>query len=357
MKIAILSCRNFIYPGGAERLEIDMALSLNATIVCLNLDQNFKRIYPKANAVNFFTLNKNLPEEPFKQIFGMNLFRHLRLNFDFFIVMDDMALRFLKKPVPHIYYMHTPRRVFFDMYYPTLTSYSIFKKMYMIPILSIFRLLDQRFVKKYVKNIACNSHNTRNRIWKAYDREAMVIYPPVHCEQYSDQGDHGFWLSVNRVDKWKRIELQIETFKLLPDKKLLIAGRIYPEFKQIADNSPDNVIFLDSISDEELLSLYSQCTGFLTTAIDEDFGITPLEAMASGKPVVAVREGGYQETIVDGHTGLLVSPDPHELAEAIRNIDKDPSIFSDAARNRAEMFDYKIFKEKLVTYVHTCGNK
>ena len=357
MKIAILSCKDFVYPGGAERLEIDMALSLHATIVCLNLDPNFKKIYPKADAVNFLTINKKLPEEPFKQIMGMNLFRHLHLEFDFFIAMDDMALRYLKKPVSHIYYMHTPRRVFFDMYYPTLTSYSFFKKIYMIPILSIFRLLDQRFVKKYVKNIACNSHNTRNRIWKAYDRSAMVIYPPVHCEQYTNQGDDEFWLSVNRVDKWKRIELQIETFNLMPDKKLFIAGRIYPEFNGITDNSPDNVIFLNTISDEELLSLYSRCTGFLTTAIDEDFGITPLEAMASGKPVVAVREGGYQETIIDGLTGLLVAPDPYEIAQAIRSIDTDPSRFSKAARKRAEMFDYKIFKEKLVTYVHTCGNK
>jgi glycosyltransferase involved in cell wall biosynthesis len=355
--IALLTCREFKIPGGAERLEIDIAKALNATIVCLDLDPAFRNIYPLSKEVKFHALKKSLPEEPLKQIFGMHLFRRIHLDFDFYIVIDDMALRFLTNPVPHIYYMHTPRRVFYDMYYPTLTEYSFLKRLLMRPVLIFFRLMDQQFVKKHVKNIACNSHNTRTRIWKFYQREAKVIYPPIHIDQYENKKNENFWLSVTRVDKWKRIELQIETFRRLPEKKLLIAGKIYPSYKKLVSDAPVNVKFLDTVTDLELLKLYSTCNGLITTAIDEDFGITPIESMASGKPVVAVKEGGYQETVVDGITGRLVAPDPDELAEAIIEIDKNPGKFSRSSRERSENFDYKIFKEQLLSYVEFCANE
>lgn len=356
MKIAILTCRDFKIPGGAERLEIDMAIALDATIVCLSVDPEFREMYPLAREVTFHPLHRVLPGEPFKQLLGMHLFRHLTLPYDFFIVMDDMALRYLVNQVPHMYYMHTPRRIFYDMYYPAIREYPIGERMFMRVVLSFFRYLDQRFVAKHVKNIACNSHNTRNRIWKAYQREATVLYPPVHTELYENKGYTDYWLAVTRVDKWKRIELLIETFRLLPDIPLIIAGKIYPQYRELVIHAPDNVTFLDSVNDKDLISLYSLCRGFVTTAIDEDFGITPVEAMASGKPVVAVREGGYQETVVDGRTGILVAPDKDELAGAISDIDRDPSQYAREARKRAEQFRHEIFKEAVTRFVNTCTN-
>ncbi|MDD1724008.1 MAG: glycosyltransferase [Methanospirillum sp.] len=353
MKIAVLTCRDFRIPGGAERMEIDMAIALDATIVCLSVDPDFMEIYPLSRKVTFHPLHRALPGEPFRQLLGMHLFRHLNLPYDFFIVMDDMALRYLVHPVPHIYYLHTPRRVFYDMYYPAIRDYPFIKRTFMRIILSVFRYLDQRFVAGHVRTIACNSHNTRNRIWKAYQRDATVLYPPVHTELYENKGYKDYWLAVTRVDKWKRIELLIDTFRLLPDIPLIIAGKIYPRYRELARKAPDNITFLDSISDEELVSLYSLCRGFITTAIDEDFGITPVEAMASGKPVVAVREGGYQETVVDGYTGFLVAPDKDELARAISDIDRDPSRFAGEARRVAERFDYGIFREAFVSFVNT----
>lgn len=354
MKIALLTCRDFIIPGGAERLEIDIARALDATIVCLSVDSHFFQVYPISQEVHFHQLMRKLPYEPLKQLLGMNLFRNVSLPYEFFIVMDDMALRYLVHKVFHVYYMHTPRRVFYDMYYPSINELSGIKKPFMISILNLFRFLDQRFVKKYVTNIACNSHNTRNRIWKTYQRDAKVLYPPVHLNEYHNSEYGDFWLSVTRVDKWKRIELQIETFRLLPSKKLIVAGKIYPRYEKIVNSAPKNVIFLNTVSDERLFQLYSTCRGFITTAIDEDFGITPLEAMASGKPVVAVKEGGYLETVVDGMTGLLVGPEPEEIASAIRKIDENPEEYASNCVHRAELFDYHIFKDQLITYVRTC---
>ncbi len=351
MSIAILCCLEFSIPGGAERFFIDMAIALDATIVCLKYDPRLENIYPRARNVRFHSLNLTLPPEPLKQIAGMHLFRHLHLEYDFFIVTDDMALRYLVQGVPHCYFMLTPRRALFDMYYQTLADLHPIKRWAFIPILNIFRFLDRRFVQKHVKNTAGISHNVRNRIWKAYQKHAMVIYPPIHAEDYPNNGYADFWLSVSRVDKWKRIELQVEAFRLMPDKKLKIAGKIYPGYESLVLSAPSNVEFLGMVSDEELITLYSTCRGFLTTAIDEDYGLTPLEAMACGKPVVATKEGGYLETVIDGYTGLLVAPVSEDICAAIVRIDQDPSRYAKASCEQASRFDYKLFKEQLSTYV------
>ena len=354
MEIAILTSLDFKIPGGAERFFIDLAAALDATIVCLSLDTELFTRYPDAEKVRFHPLNVNLPGEPLKQIAGMVLFKRLNLKYDFYIVTDDMALRFLKKDTPHIYMVLTPRRALYDMYYPTLSTLHHGRRELYIIFLSLFRFMDRRFVRKYVKSITCISHNVRNRIWKAYQSPSTVIYPPIHTERYRNYGYHDFWLSVSRVDKWKRIELQLETFRLLPDMRLIIAGTVYPEYKELVDNAPPNVSFYGTVGDAELITLYGTCRGFLTTAIDEDYGLTPLEAMASGKPVVAVREGGYLETVVEGQTGFLVGPEPSEIAAAIRQIDPNPEYYEEEGRRRAELFDYKVFKEQIVTYVHNC---
>jgi len=354
MRIAILSCMDFKIPGGAERFFIDMARALDATIVCLSVSDDLRTMYPDAEQVSFFPLHKTLPDEPLRQIAGMRLFKKLSLDYDFYIATDDMSLRFLSEKIPHAYMMLTPRRALYDMYYPTLASKPVGKRQLFMIILCFFRFLDRRFVKKHVRCIAGISHTVRTRIWKAYQKPATVIYPPIHLEKYQNLGYDDYWLSVSRIDKWKRIDLQLEAFRLLPDKKLVIAGKIYPEFEHLVHGAPQNVTFLGPVPDEELLTLYGRCRGFLTTAIDEDYGLTPLEAMACEKPVVAVCEGGYQETVAHGYTGFLVAPHAADIAKAIRNVDTDPSRFGHEARKRAELFDYKIFKEQIKMYVHTC---
>ncbi len=353
MRIAILSCLEFSVPGGAERFFIDVAMALDATIVCLSYDPSLGNCYPLAQNVKFHPLNITLPGEPLKQPAGMRLFGSLELDYDFFIVTDDMALRFLSCGKPHCYVMLTPRRALYDMYYQTIADLPVVKRLIYVPVLSLFRFLDRRFVMNHVIHIAGISHNVRNRIWKTYQRKADVFYPPIHLENYQNKGYGDYWLSVSRVDKWKRIDLQIEAFRGMPDKKLKIAGKIYPAFESLAKSAPPNVEFLGSVSDYDLMNLYGSCRGFLTTAIDEDYGLTPLEAMACGKPVVAVKEGGYLETVIDEHTGLLVSPDSCSISQAIRLIDESPEHYAESSRNQAARFDYKLFKEQISTYVHT----
>ncbi len=104
-------------------------------------------------------------------------------------------------------------------------------------------------------------------------------------------------------------------------------------------SKPGNVEFLPPQSSFALRELYAHAEGFVTTSQDEDFGLTPLEAMASGTPVVAVDEGGYQETVVNGATGYLVSANVNAIVEAVTKIAQAPNSYSAACQTRAAQFD------------------
>jgi glycosyltransferase involved in cell wall biosynthesis len=353
MRIAILTGDDFSVLGGAERHMIDAAKALEADIVCPGYNQGMIETYDPERKVRFVSLNKKLPEEPLRQLAGKWLFRRLSLDYDFYIAMDDMAVEYLRKGDPHLYYMFTPRRALYDMYYPYMEEVSLLKRPFYALALGTFRKYDRHLVKKYVKNFAANSHNIRTRIYKTYQRNAEVIYPPVHIEKYKYRPSEGYWLSVGRVDKWKRVDLQIETFRQMPDKKLLIVGPVYPQYQYLVDSAPKNVQFLGAVEEDRLYDLYSRCEGLIATAIDEDFGLTPVEAMASGKPVVATREGGYLESVLDQKTGLLVPPKTDSIRNSIQCISKKPEDFKKSCLERAGFFDYNTFEKQIYDYVKT----
>ena len=245
-------------------------------------------------------------------------------------ITDDKALWKADLDKPHLYYLTTPRRSLYDMNYAAEWIHK--------PIIPFVRVADQYKIKQ-VKNIACISKTVADRIKKYYNRDATVIYPCVRCEDYISDISHGCWLSVQRIDKWKRVEMQVEAFRHMPDEKLIIVGPMYPQYEYLWDEAPDNVYFWGLANKKELKRLYSECKGVICTSINEDFGLVPLEAMASGKPVVAVNEGGYRETVVDGVTGRLVN----DIREGILHCPQNPEL----CMEQAKKFDYEIFKERL----------
>lgn len=346
MRVAILTGSEFSVLGGSERLVLDLARALDAEVVAPHFNEEVVSYYDPEREIPIRSLGSHLPNEPLRQVIGMRLFTHVSLDFDFFICIDDISARYLVHSAPHLYYMLTPRRAMYDMYYPFMKEKGLLKKVLYTPALALARYSDRRFVMRHVKNLACISHTVRNRIQKVYLRDASVLYPPVHKDRFSWKPSEGYWLSLGRVDKWKRVDLQVRAFSEMPDKTLIVVGRVYPGFEYLEKNAPPNILFYHTRTEEELIDLYSRCEGFLTTAIDEDFGITPLEAMASGKPVVAVREGGYQETVVDGLCGRLVAPSTSAIVNAVREVGQYPDAFRDECRKRAELFDYREFSRQ-----------
>ena len=105
---------------------------------------------------------------------------------------------------------------------------------------------------------------------------------------------------------------------------------------------------LSWVDQKKLLDLYADCRGFIATALDEDFGLGPVEAMASGKPVIAPNEGGYKETVVSGQTGLLIDDiNEEKLIQAVKEVGINPGRYKQACLVQAKKFDTKIFIEKI----------
>lgn len=328
--------------GGGEKVAIALAQCLSADIYSTEFNIAHTII---ENKDSVHSVGKIISLPFFKQLSASWRFSRSNLSkkYDIFVFSGNWALRASKHHHPNIWYCHTPVRVFYDL----SESFEQTLPVLLRPLFRIWahygRKADQRAVAR-VDAIVTNSRNTAKRIQRYYGREATIIYPPIDLHCYSFQESGPFWLAVNRLYPEKRIDLQIEAFRNLPDESLIIVGgkgtgdHAASYSSLIEQDLPKNVKILGTVSNDELIYLYSTCRGLICTAMDEDFGITPLEAMASGKPVIAVNEGGFRETVIDGETGLLIEPTVSAIVEGIQVINKDPMRYREACLRQAGTF-------------------
>jgi glycosyltransferase involved in cell wall biosynthesis len=358
MKIAIF--HNFLDNiGGAEIVTLTLARSLQADIYTTNIDQEKIKLlgFDTANIFSIGTVHLNAP---FRQQKALFLFRHLNLisKYDFFIIAGDWAMSGAINNKPNLWYVHSPIREIWDLYEETRkNTVPWFARWFFDIWVKYNRYLNLKYVK-HVNTLVCNSQNTQKRISRYLKRDADIIYPPIDTAHFHYETNGNYWLSVNRLINHKRIELQLEAFKNLPNEKLVIVGSYehsrhflqYAEF--IKKNKPDNVEIVSWVDSKKLMSLYANCKGFITTAHDEDFGMTPVEAMASGKPAIAPNEGGYRETIVNGITGELIDNlNSDTLVDAINRIGQNPEYYKDACIKQAHKFSTEIFIEKIKSHL------
>jgi glycosyltransferase involved in cell wall biosynthesis len=195
------------------------------------------------------------------------------------------------------------------------------------------------------------SQTVAARIRKYYRREATVIYPPVNCDAFTATPCRieDYYLIVSRLIPYKRIDLAVDAFTRLgiPLKIVGSGGRDLPALRARAGR---NVDFVGRVSDAELKQLYASCRALVFPG-EEDFGIAPLEANASGRPVVAFAGGGALDTVVDGTTGVLFDRQEVDcLIEAVRRVEAiawDP----DELRAHARKFDREVFRDQLQQFV------
>jgi glycosyltransferase involved in cell wall biosynthesis len=362
MKIAIF--HNYLDNiGGAEIVSLILASKLNADIYTTNISkEKIEKLGFTTN--NIYSIGKIPNNAPFKQEFAYWKFKKLNLGkkYDFYIIAGDWAMSGAKNNRPNIWYAHSPTREIWDLYEYTRnnivnTKLKIISKYIFDLWVFIRRILNKNDIKK-VQKIICNSKNVQNRIKKYLNKESIVIYPPIETKKYKFKKPKNYWLSVNRLINHKRIEIQINTFRNLPKENLIIVGsyEISEHFQKYANFckkiKPQNVEIKSWVSDNELIDLYSNCKGFITTAKDEDFGMTVVEAMASGKPIIAPNEGGYKETIINGKTGILIDDiDEIKLTEAIlklsNELKENPKKYIINCQKQSKKFDIKIFINKI----------
>lgn len=338
--------------GGGEKLVLTLAKGLGADVITTDMDSE------SVNKMGFeyvkiISLGNTLKMPPLKQIDASFKFATCDFSkkYDFFIFSGNWAFFAAKKHKPNLYYCHTPTRAFYDLYDVYRKNHSIFIAVPFTVWVQLHKRVSEYYLS-HVCKIVTNSINTKNRIRKYLNKNSTVIYPPVDTSRFEFKQYGDFWLSVNRLYPEKRVEMQIEAFKEIPDQKLLIvggyaAGDHASEYaSRLMTGLPENVTLMGSVSEEKLLELYATCKGYVTTAMNEDFGMTPIESMAAGKPVVAVKEGGYLESMIDKETGLLVEANVESIVRAIITVSKNPEIYKNSCIQRAKLFDTSEFIRK-----------
>lgn len=256
----------------------------------------------------------------------------------------------------HVCYSHTPMRYAWEFYHDYIndSNMSGFKKNLLRIFMTFMRVWD-RLSADRVDYFIANSENVAKRIWKYYRRESVVIHPPVRCKLFNISNVDGeYYFILSRLVPYKKIDLAVEVFNQLGLPLVIIGdGSELDSLKKMAN---DNIIFLGKQPDEVVKKYYSECKAFIFPG-EEDFGITPLEAMASGRPVIAYRKGGALETVVEEKTGVFFDDQtPEDLVKAIKKFE-NITFDKKEIRKYAENFDESVFKRKIESFINEKHNE
>jgi glycosyltransferase involved in cell wall biosynthesis len=250
----------------------------------------------------------------------------------------------------HVCYCHTPTRFLWTdtrSYVDELRVPRLVKAL-LPPFLSLLRVWDKQAADR-VDAFVANSETVRGRIAKFYGRDSVTIHPPVDVRRFSlSDAPKTYFLAGGRLVAYKRFDLAIEAcnrtgFPL----KIFGTGPVMDDLKRKARR---NVEFLGRVPDDRLPKLYANAKAFIHPH-EEDFGITAVESMAAGRPVIAYRRGGATETVIDGVTGELFDEQSwEELADHLIRFD-DARYDPKAIRTHAERFGHERFKKELQDFV------
>ncbi|MBV6644184.1 MAG: glycosyltransferase [Cyclobacteriaceae bacterium] len=266
------------------------------------------------------------------------------------ISSDASMIKGIRKPriTKHVCYCHSPPRYIWDLSSEYLDSFGsvgrlIFKLL--LPYLKWFDLKSSRNVDHFI----ANSEFVKERIQRIYNRQSTVLYPPVSLKEFTlGKKSEDFYLIVSALVPYKRIDLAIEAFNKLGKRLIIIGdGSELPRLKAIAQS---NISFMGKVKRELIVDHYQRCRGFVFPGI-EDFGITPVEAQACGKAIIAFKAGGALETVIENETGIFFDvQDADSLEQAIINFEKlsfDPNI----CRQNANRFSQVVFREKFRKFI------
>jgi glycosyltransferase involved in cell wall biosynthesis len=253
-----------------------------------------------------------------------------------------------------ITYTHTPPRYLYG--YKTARNLSKNKFIYLLTLFMnhFLRMVDFKSAQNVDQFIA-NSLEVKGRIEKFYRRDSIVIYPPVVLSPITNHQSpitRSYYLTGGRLARAKGIDVIVKAFNEngLP---LKIFGKGFAGFEEeLRKNAKGNIEFVGEISDEEKFELMAQAKAFVFASYDEDFGITPVESMGVGTPVIAYKSGGVKETVVEGESGLFYKKNtPDELNRAIKRFETLRRAQGDklrkACQKQAEKFSAEEFDREI----------
>jgi glycosyltransferase involved in cell wall biosynthesis len=294
---------------------------------------------------------KNSTYQWFLPLMPLATEQHRLQDFDVVISTSSMfAKGVITSPnTLHISYCHTPPRFLWaDNYaYVSDLKQSWLIKLLLPHFIHRLRIWDQMSVDR-VDNFIANSRTVQQRINKYYRRESEVIYPPVELSSCSLQKTSDYYAAGGRLVGYKRFDLIVKAFNRLGwPLKVFGTG---PEFTYLQNIAKDNIEFLGQITDEDKNRLLSGARAFIHPQL-EDFGITAVEAMACGRPVIAYNQGGATETIIPNETGVFFHSQTWEsLLDKVLHFNYE-NWDSGKIREHAKKFEDKNFKNNIKKYI------
>lgn len=249
----------------------------------------------------------------------------------------------------HISYCYTPIRYAWDLYDEYTSNLKQPKKIFVQQTLKYIRKWDVETLKR-VDFFIADSHFVAERIKRIYNRDSIVIYPPVDMNKFTlHTQKENFYMTASRLVPYKKTRLIVEAFNQMPEKKLIVigSGEEYHEIKKIAKS---NISVLGYQKNNIMIDYMQRAKAFIYAAI-EDFGIVPIEANACGTPVIALNQGGTKETIVPNINGIhFNNQDTMSIILAVNEFEK---LKFDSIAIRKSTEQYTHFKEKFKDFVDT----
>ena len=379
----------FLYRGGGERLVTLMAKALDADLISGFFSEGSFDPRELGFSGKMIPLGKPVFKKGIRHLALKHRFKNTKKileNYDIIIFSGNCldALDSVPDKAKILYYCHTPPRYLFD-----------FREMYLAKFPAFFRGPIAKFfdfqAKKYIENlenintIFTNSQNTHDRLLHFCGKESVILYPPTDTEKFTLPHSHlekenlktgntfgddllekisqknssteGYYLSFSRLSPPKRVDMVVDAFLQMPDKNLVFTyGKNDPMKDEILERCKNakNIFPTPAPSDADFIALVQNALANIYIPIDEDFGMSPVESMACGVPVIGVDEGGLKETVIDGKTGFLL-PKNITMEDIIAGVQKmTPAVaesFAEASRNRALEFSLDSFIKNLKKYI------
>ncbi|WP_158828344.1 glycosyltransferase family 4 protein [Mucilaginibacter lacusdianchii] len=260
----------------------------------------------------------------------------------------------------HICYCHSPMRYAWDLYHQYLNQSGLNKGLkgflakFILHRLRTWDIISTNRVDYFI----ANSAYIAKRIKKVYNRSSVVIHPNVSTDEFNLVAQKGeYYFTCSRFVPYKKIDLIVQAFAKMPDKKLYVIGD-GPDFKKVSKLAASNTILLGYQPFNELKKYMSGARAFVFAA-EEDFGILPVEAQACGTPVIAYKKGGVLETVIENYTGVYFNEQSvTAITEAVNEFEKLSQMFKPAdIATHASKFSTQRFKAEFRGFVNDIVNK